>query len=159
MPSDKVDAVRTEQRLYPTTMVGDGINDAPALAAANVGIAMGSRGASASSEAADVVIIADRLDRVAEALVIAQRARRIAMESIIAGMGLSGLAMIAAMLGWLQPVPAALIQEMIDAAFILNALRALRPAHRRRFTGIGGAKWRFELLGAANLPMRRECFR
>ena len=78
VPSDKVDAVRTEQRLYPTTMVGDGINDAPALAAANVGIAMGARGASASSEAADVVIIADRLDRVAEALVIAQRARRIA---------------------------------------------------------------------------------
>ena len=109
VPSDKVDAVRTEQRLYPTTMVGDGINDAPALAAANVGIAMGARGASASSEAADVVIIADRLDRVAEALVIAQRARRIAMESIIAGMGLSGLAMIAAMLGWLEPVPAALI--------------------------------------------------
>jgi heavy metal translocating P-type ATPase len=132
VPSDKVDAVRTEQRLYPTTMVGDGINDAPALAAANVGIAMGARGASASSEAADVVIIADRLDRVAEALIIAQRARRIAMESIFAGMGLSGIAMIAAMLGWLEPVPAALIQEMIDVAVILNALRALRPAHRRR---------------------------
>ena len=132
VPSDKVDAVRTEQRLYPTTMVGDGINDAPALAAANVGIAMGARGASASSEAADVVIIADRLDRVAEALIIAQRARRIAMESIFSGMGLSGIAMIAAMLGWLAPVPAALIQEMIDVAVILNALRALRPAHHRR---------------------------
>ena len=132
VPSDKVDAVRTEQRLYPTTMVGDGINDAPALAAANVGIAMGARGASASSEAADVVIIADRLDRVAEALIIAQRARRIAMESIFAGMGLSEIAMIAAMLGWLAPVPAALIQEMIDVAVILNALRALRPALQRR---------------------------
>ena len=74
VPSDKVDAVRSEQRLFPTTMVGDGINDAPALAVANVGIAMGAHGASASSEAADVVIIADRLDRVAEAVAIAQRA-------------------------------------------------------------------------------------
>ena len=142
VPSDKVDAVRTEQRLYPTTMVGDGINDAPALAAANVGIAMGARGASASSEAADVVIIADRLDRVAEALVIAQRARRIAMESIIAGMGLSGLAMIAAMLGWIEPVPAALIQEMIDVAVILNALRALRPARQHDAPALSAATGR-----------------
>src|ERR1700688_1534269 len=79
-PSDKVDAVRSEQRLHPTIMVGDGINDAPALASADVGIALGARGASASSEAADVVILADRLDRVGEAIVIAQRARRIAIE-------------------------------------------------------------------------------
>jgi P-type E1-E2 ATPase len=96
VPSDKVDALRAEQRLYPTVMVGDGINDAPALAAADVGIALGARGASASSEAADVVVLADRLDRVAEALVIARRARRIAVESIVVGMGLSGVAMIAA---------------------------------------------------------------
>ena len=89
VPSDKVDAVRSEQRLHPTIMVGDGINDAPALASADVGIALGARGASASSEAADVVILADRLDRVGEAIVIAQRARRIAVESIVAGMGLS----------------------------------------------------------------------
>ena len=99
VPSDKVDAVRAEQRLHPTIMVGDGINDAPALAAADVGIAMGARGASASSEAADVVILADRLDRVGEAITIARRARRIALQSIGVGMGLSTLAMLAAMVG------------------------------------------------------------
>ena len=131
LPADKVDAVRAEQRLHPTAMVGDGINDAPALAAADVGIAMGARGASASSQAADVVILADRLDRVGEALAIAQRARGIALQSIVAGMSLSGLAMLAAMLGWIAPVPAALLQELIDVAVILNALRALVPGRRR----------------------------
>jgi heavy metal translocating P-type ATPase len=130
-PSDKVDAVRSEQRLHPTIMIGDGINDAPALASADVGIALGARGASASSEAADVVILADRLDRVGEAIVIAQRARRIAIESIVAGMGLSILAMLAAVFGWLMPVPAAIVQEVIDVTVILNALRALTPAYRR----------------------------
>ncbi len=129
VPSDKVDAVRAEQRLHPTIMVGDGINDAPALASADVGIALGARGASASSEAADVVILADRLDRVGEAIAIAQRARRIAVESIVAGMGLSLLAMAAATLGWLKPVPAAIVQEVIDVAVILNALRALTPGY------------------------------
>ena len=128
VPSDKVDAVRAEKRLHPTVMVGDGINDAPALASADVGIALGARGASASSEAADVVIIADRLDRVGEAIGIAQRARRIAVQSIIAGMSLSGMAMLAALVGWLAPVPAAVVQEVIDVAVILNALRALYPA-------------------------------
>lgn len=128
IPSDKVDAVRSEQRLHPTIMVGDGINDAPALASADVGIALGARGASASSEAADVVILADRLDRVGEAIVIARRARHIAVQSIIVGMGLSLLAMLAAALGWLLPVPAAIVQELIDVAVILNALRALTPA-------------------------------
>jgi heavy metal translocating P-type ATPase len=129
VPSDKVDAVRSEQRLHPTIMVGDGINDAPALASADVGIALGARGASASSEAADVVILADRLDRVGEAIMIAQRARRIAFESIVAGMGLSTVAMLAAVFGWLMPVPAAIVQEVIDVAVILNALRALSPGY------------------------------
>jgi len=129
VPSDKVDAVRSEQRLHPTIMVGDGINDAPALASADVGIALGARGASASSEAADVVILADRLDRVGDAITIAQRARRIATESIVVGMSLSALAMLAATVGWLAPVPAAIVQEVIDVVVILNALRALNPAH------------------------------
>jgi heavy metal translocating P-type ATPase len=128
VPADKVDAVAIEQRQSPTLMVGDGINDAPALAAADVGIAMGARGASASSQAADVVILVDRLDRVSEAVVIAKRARAIAVQSIGAGMALSGLAMGFAALGWLSPVASALIQEAIDVAVILNALRALVPA-------------------------------
>jgi len=141
VPSDKVDAVRAERRLNPTVMVGDGINDAPALASADVGIALGARGASASSEAADVVILADRLDRVGDAIAIAQRARRIAVESIVSGMSLSALAMLAATVGWLLPVPAAIVQEVIDVAVILNALRALNPAHshvRRRIPAAEG---------------------
>jgi len=141
VPSDKVDAVRSEQRFHPTIMVGDGINDAPALAAADVGIALGAGGASASSEAADVVILADRLDRVGEAIMIARRARHIAVESIIAGMTLSILAMLAGTFGWLTPVPAAIVQEVIDVAVILNALRALSPGRgtaRRSMTAEAG---------------------
>jgi soluble P-type ATPase len=129
-PSDKVDAVAVEQRLNPTLMVGDGINDAPALAKANVGIAMGARGASASSQAADVVVLVDRLDRVSDAVSIARRTRGIALQSIVAGMAMSGVAMTAAALGWLPPVAGALTQEAIDVAVILNALRALGPGRR-----------------------------
>jgi heavy metal translocating P-type ATPase len=125
LPGEKVDAVATEQRQHPTLMIGDGINDAPALAAANVGIALGARGASASSEAADIVILVDRLDRVSDAVRIARRTRRIALQSIIVGMALSGIAMLAAAFGWLPPVAGALTQEAIDVAVILNALRAL----------------------------------
>ncbi|HUO54284.1 MAG TPA: heavy metal translocating P-type ATPase [Rhodoblastus sp.] len=124
-PEEKVAAVAQEGRQHVTMMVGDGINDAPALAAAQVGVAIGARGATASSEAADVVVLVERLDRVAEALAIAQRTRRIAQQSIVVGMGLSGLGMALAAFGLLTPVAGAIAQELIDVAVILNALRAL----------------------------------
>jgi heavy metal translocating P-type ATPase len=124
-PEEKLDAVRREARRAPTIMVGDGINDAPALALADVGVAMGARGATAASEAADVVLTVDRLDRLGEAIAIARRTRRIALQSMVVGMSLSLLAMIAAALGYLPAVTGALLQEVIDAAAILNALRAM----------------------------------
>ena len=124
-PADKVAAVAVEQELQPTLMVGDGVNDAPALAAAQVGVATGARGASASSEAADVVVLVDEIDRVADAVRIARRTYGIAFQSMAGGMALSGVAMIAAAFGWLAPVAGALTQEAIDVAVILNALRAL----------------------------------
>jgi heavy metal translocating P-type ATPase len=129
-PEEKVDAVRAEQGHGLTLMVGDGINDAPALAAADVGVALGARGATASAESADVVITVDRLDRLGEALAIARRSRSIALQSVLAGMGLSLLAMVAAAAGYLPPVTGALLQEVIDVAVILNALRALRGGRR-----------------------------
>ena len=97
----------------------------PALAAADVGVAMGARGATASSEAADVVLVVDRLDRLAEFVAIARRSRRIALESIWAGMILSAAGMGLAAFGLLTPVAGAVAQEGIDVLVILNALRAL----------------------------------
>ncbi len=125
-PTDKVAAVRAERERAGTVMVGDGINDAPALAAATVGVAMGARGATASSEAADVVLTTDRLDRLADAMEIARWSRHIAVQSAVVGMALSLLAMVIAAMGWLPPAAGALLQECIDVTVILNALRALR---------------------------------
>lgn len=129
-PDDKVDAVREAATLGRTIMVGDGINDAPALALADTGVAMGARGATAASEAADVVLTSDRLEGVAEAVTIARRTRRIAWQSAVTGIGLSAIAMVFAALGYLTPVAGALLQEGIDLLVIANALRTLRW-HRR----------------------------
>ena len=125
-PDQKVQLVVTERRHGPVMMVGDGVNDAPALAVADIGVAMGARGAAASAEAADVVLLVDQLDRLIPGLKIAQGARRIAVQSVIVGLGLSVAGMIAAAFGYLSPVQGAIAQEAIDVAVILNALRALR---------------------------------
>ena len=125
-PADKVAAVRAERDRAVTVMVGDGVNDAPALAAASVGVALGARRSTASSEAADIVLTTDRLERLADAMDIARWSRRIAVQSAVVGMGLSLAAMAVAAIGWLPPAAGALLQEGIDVAVILNALRALR---------------------------------
>ncbi len=127
-PAGKLDAVRREQRRAPVIMTGDGINDAPALALADVGVAMGARGSTASSEAADAVLTVDHLGRLGEVAALARRTRRIALQSVLAGMGMSLAAMAVAAAGLLPAVWGALLQEGIDVAVILNALRALRPA-------------------------------
>jgi heavy metal translocating P-type ATPase len=131
-PAEKVEAVADARSEGVTIMVGDGINDAPALAAADVGVAMGARGASVSSEAADVVVTIDRLDRLAEALRIAHRSRRIAVQSVVAGMAMSFVAMGFAAFGFLLPV--ACRRRSTSSRSSTRSARCTGPS--------GGAPWR-----------------
>jgi P-type E1-E2 ATPase len=125
LPADKVQAVRELlQRHSTVVMVGDGINDGPALATATVGVAMGAHGAAVSAEAADIVIATDDLGRVADSIDIGRRTLRIAKESIWVGLGVSGALMAVAAFGYIPPAIGALLQEALDVTVIANALRA-----------------------------------
>ncbi len=126
LPQDKVGYVaRMAKAGHRVMMVGDGANDAPALSAASVGLAIAATGGGISAEAADVVLLSDDLTRIPEAIAIARRTMRIARQSIGVGLGLSAVAMMLAASGWIAPTIGALVQEGIDVAVILNALRVL----------------------------------
>ena len=140
LPEDKVEIVRSiPQR--PVIMIGDGVNDAPVLAVADIGIAMGAKGATAASESADVVIVQDDLSRSADAVAIGQRTMRVALQSIWLGIGLSVGLMLVGALGFLPAIIGAALQEVVDLATILNALRALGrgKSHTARASASGVA--------------------
>jgi heavy metal translocating P-type ATPase len=139
LPPEKasfVERLRAEGRAV--LMVGDGVNDAPALSSADVGVALAGHGGGVTTEAADVIVLVDALDRVSDALAIGSRTMRIARQSIRVGLALSGVAMVVAAFGGLVPVVGAALQEAIDVAVILNALRASAEPVQAPFHGRAG---------------------
>jgi len=128
-PEEKVSIVRNETATAKTLFVGDGINDAPAMQAATVGVAFG-MSSDITAEAADAVVLDASLEKVDELLHIGRRMRSIALMSAVGGMGLSVIGMLAASLGYLPPIGGAIAQEIIDLAAVLNAVRAALPFHR-----------------------------
>lgn len=131
-PEDKVAIVRAEAAKAPTLFLGDGINDAPAMQAATVGVAFG-QNSDVTAEAADAVVLETSLGKVDELIHIGRRMRSIALQSAVGGMVLSTIGMGFAAAGYLPPVAGAIAQEVIDAAAILNALRVALPAAYRDF--------------------------
>jgi P-type E1-E2 ATPase len=126
-PEEKLEIVREETARANTIYVGDGINDAPALVAATVGIAFG-QNSDVTTEAADVVVMDSSLAKVDEFLHISGRMRRIALQSAVGGMAASVVGMLFASAGYLPPVAGAIVQEVIDVVVVVNALRvAIRP--------------------------------
>jgi heavy metal translocating P-type ATPase len=125
-PKEKAEEIqRLHKTAGPVLMVGDGINDAGALAVADIGMAIGRYGETVSSEAADIVIASDRLEKVKEAIFLSQKTVHIAKRGIWVGMGLSGILMIVALFGWIQPVQGALLQEVVDILVIVQALEVI----------------------------------
>ena len=126
-PEEKVAIVREEASRAPTLFVGDGINDAPAMQAATVGVAFG-QNSDITAEAADAVVMESSLQKVDELIHIGRRMRRIALQSAVGGMALSMIGMLIAAAGYLPPVAGAVMQEVIDVAAVLNALRVVLPS-------------------------------
>ncbi|TPX03262.1 cadmium-translocating P-type ATPase, partial [Schumannella luteola] len=137
LPADKVSTVRGIAE-RPVIMVGDGVNDAPVLASAEVGVAMGAKGATAASESADVVVLVDDIGRVADAVEIGRRTVAVALQSIWVGIAVSIGLMVVASFGVIPATLGALLQEVVDLITILAALRALGP--RRERTGSADAE-------------------